>query len=503
MLPALAACALLAAQTDPASDKPSRWWLDAVFYEVFVRSFADSTEGPLASDGVGDLRGLAARLDLLNDNDPTTTHDLGVTALWLMPVAQSPSYHGYDVVDYGRVDDEYGTREDFLALIDAAHARGMRVIVDMVINHTSSAHPWFVESIDPGSARHAWYRWEASPARDERWSSPVWHDRWRARNGKHAFGLFWEHMPDLNLDSPEAARAITNASIAWLTDFRADGLRIDAAKHLIERGAAVENTPETIAWLERYRGAIRDAAPDAFVVGEVWSPSAEIAPYLRGGLDSAFCFDLAEGILASVRGREGASLRAALARALQADPEGRMAVFLSNHDQTRAMTRLDHDPLGARLAAEIMLTLPGVPFLYYGEELGVAGDKPDPDLRLPMPWTEGPEPDGGIEPFSRARAWREGDSRARPWASQTGDETSLLSAYRLAIRRRLESPALRRGSCQLLRPADPALVAFLREHPEERVLVVINLGDEAVEGDASWAVRGPFEPRSVNVLPLP
>ncbi|MBN1965655.1 MAG: alpha-amylase, partial [Anaerolineae bacterium] len=171
------------------------WWNDRVFYEVFVRSFYDSD-----GDGIGDLRGLIERLDYLNDGDPATTDDLGITGIWLMPIAQSPSYHGYDVTDYYTIEEDYGTNADFLELMGAAHARGIVVIVDLVMNHTSSEHPWFVASAAGDPAYTDWYLWrDDNPGYVSPWGSPTWH---LADNGRYYFGLFWSGMPDLNYMNP-------------------------------------------------------------------------------------------------------------------------------------------------------------------------------------------------------------------------------------------------------------------------------------------------------------
>ncbi|MCU0503552.1 MAG: alpha-amylase family glycosyl hydrolase, partial [Anaerolineae bacterium] len=159
------------------------WWNDSVFYELFVRSFSDSN-----GDGAGDLNGLIQKLDYLNDGDPATTTDLGVTGLWLMPIAESPSYHGYDVSDYTQVDREYGTNADFKRLIAEAHRRGIRVIVDLVLNHTSSEHPWFVAAQDPASPKRDWYIWSK-----EQPPGPGWH---KAESGWY-YGYFGKEMPDL------------------------------------------------------------------------------------------------------------------------------------------------------------------------------------------------------------------------------------------------------------------------------------------------------------------
>ena len=241
------------------------WWNGAVFYEVFVRSFADSD-----GDGKGDLRGLLAKLDYLNDGDPATTADLGVDALWLMPVFESPSYHGYDVVDYRAIERDYGTAADLDALVVAAHARGVRVIVDLVLNHTSVEHPWFRESASsPSSPRRDWYLW--SPT-DLGWTQP-WNPEsgscWHERNGAFYYALFWSGMPDLNYRTPavrEEAKAIASF---WLAR-GVDGFRLDAARHLVEDGPgpALVDTPETHAFWKEFAAHVRSVKPDAVLVGE-------------------------------------------------------------------------------------------------------------------------------------------------------------------------------------------------------------------------------------------
>jgi glycosidase len=212
-LAALAAGALLAATTlraEPPAASPD-WARGAVFYEIFVRSFADSD-----GDGIGDLAGLTGRLDYLNDGDPGTAADLGVDALWLMPVFESPSYHGYDVVDYERIDREYGTLADFEKLLVEAHRRGIRVIVDLVMNHTSAQHPWFVESAaSAASPRRDWYVWRSDdPGWTQPWggTNPTWHER----NGAFYYGVFWGGMPDLNFATPAVREEMKRLAKLWL-----------------------------------------------------------------------------------------------------------------------------------------------------------------------------------------------------------------------------------------------------------------------------------------------
>jgi len=469
-------------QPQASAAPDAEWWRDAVFYEVFVRSFADSIEGPLADDGVGDLRGLTERLDYLNEGDPATDADLGVTALWLMPICQSPSYHGYDVADYRRVDDEYGTNEDFLALVGAAHERGVRVIVDHVINHTSSQHPWFEESRERGSPKRDWYVWSRTRRPVEWESRRVWH-RGTPRDDYY-FGLFWMAMPDLNLRNAEATAAVHDLSRFWLDEMRADGFRLDAAKHLIEVWPRVENTDETIAWLADFRRAMKEARPDAFLVGEVWSSTEQIARYVPDSLDAAFEFPLAHAIVEGVRDGVAVRIARAIEEVRDAYPPGRYATFLANHDMQRVMTTLrdgadDDEALAkAKLAATIQFTLPGIPFIYYGEEIGMTGAKPDPDLRTPMQWNG----DAGAG-FTSGTPWHE--PRADPGRTnvdaQRGDPDSLLSHYRRLIRMRRDHDAIAHGDVTILATDEPAVLAFERSGGGERAIVLANCSGRTLE----------------------
>lgn len=501
----LSAAAWAAAAPPPPSAAPGPedrpWWRDAVVYHVFVRSFADSAEGPLANDGVGDLRGLIERLDYINDGDPATDTDLGATALWLMPVMESPSYHGYDVVDYQAVDAEYGTNQDFRDLVAACRERGIRVVLDLVINHTSSQHPWFREALDPDSPKRDWYVWApGNPGhpdtrhlwrpQDNPQTRSALRDPLRAPRGSsdehgadpHYFAFFWAGMPDLNLRNPDATAAVHDFSRFWLEEMGADGFRLDAVKHLIEDGPVWENTPETIAWLGDYRAFLRGVDPDAFVVGEVWAPTEQVKRYVPGGLDAAFEFDVASAIIRGVRERQAAPIADALARAWDAYPEGQFATFLANHDQPRLLTQLGGDRDGAKLAAAIQLTAPGIPFIYYGEEIGMSGDKPDPNIRTPMQWTADPAAAG----FTAGEPWRapQPDTPRVNVAAQHDDPDSLLNLYRRLVRLR---PRAAPGegapeTLEIIATDNPRVLAFERRvdtpSGDRTVLLVANLGDE-------------------------
>jgi alpha-amylase len=448
------------------------WWNDAVFYEVFVRSYYDSN-----GDGVGDIAGLVQKLDYLNDGHPNTTSDLGVTGLWLMPIFQSPSYHGYDVVDYYRVDDEYGTNDDFKMLVQEAHARGVKVIIDLVLNHTSSQHPWFREAQDPGSAKRDWYVWSA-----EKPQGVGWHE---GASGYY-YGYFGSGMPDLNYRNSEVTAAMYDIVRFWLQEMGVDGFRLDAVKYLIEDGSILEHTEETRAWLQAFFDFYKGIQPKAVTVGEVWGFTDDVAKYVGGRMDLAFEFYLANAVLESAGGMHKGNVQRAQELVLQSYPLGQYATFLANHDQNRARSRLVSDEQ-AKVAATLQLAFSGVPFVYYGEEIGMMGVKPDEDIRRPMQWT----PDGG---FTSGSPWRpySADHLERNVATQDALAGSLLNHYRSLIRLRNTHEALRIGNQLLVESGQNAVYAALRFTEEEVVMVLVNLSSREVSDYSLSLVRGPL-----------
>ncbi len=471
------------------------WWNRTVFYQVFVRSFADAQDGPLACDGIGDLQGLIDRLDYLNDGDPNTTDDLGVTGLWLMPIMQSPSYHGYDVLDYYAVEQDYGTNEDFKRLVEEAHRRGIRVILDLVINHVADGHPWFADAFEDLGYRD-WFIW-SEDKKDYKgpWGQTVWHER----VGVHYYGIFGPHMPDLNFRNPAVTEEIHRISRFWLDEMGIDGFRLDAIRHLIEDGPIQENAPETHDWLRRYFTFYKSVDPEAMTVGEVWDASENVAPYITDKeLDLAFEFDLAGAFLEAVQTGLSTPLAAQQAETWVLFPPHQYASFLRNHDQSRTMTVLGGDWEDARLAATLLLTSPGVPFLYYGEEIGMYGDKPDPDIRTPMQWTPGDNAG-----FSACKPWRAVNAgyEAANVETEAADPASLFNQYRRLIHLRKAHPALQVGDYVPVQADVPQVYAFLRQAAGEAALVVVNLGTEPVERYAlalpASDLRGRLQAREV------
>jgi glycosidase len=462
---------LLAAST--AGGQPARaavdttWRNGGVCYEIFVRSFFDSD-----GDGVGDLRGLTQKLDYVNDGDPRSTRSLGAKCIWLMPIDPSPSYHGYDVTNYYAVNPEYGTEADFRRLVAEAHRRGIVVLVDLVLNHASSEHPFFKEALrDPSSPHRGLFRFSSTdPGTRGPWGQQLWHKS--PVRDEYYYGIFTSEMPDLNYDNPAVRAEADRIGRFWLSEMGVDGFRLDAVPYLVESGSAVANTAGTHDVLRGFARTVRDTKPGAFTVGEVWDSIGTILPYYPDQLDAYFVFEISDALIDGVRTASPGRFLDSYTRMQRAEPATRWSPFLRNHDQTRTMTALGNDPAGARLAATLLLTLPGVPFIYYGEEIGMSGDKPDPRLRTPMQWTPGPRAG-----FSTAPVWEplQPDSATANVAVQSADTASLLRHYRRLVHLRASNRALGAGELAVLTASDSSVAAYLRRDGARSVLVVANL----------------------------
>lgn len=446
---------------EPLEESP--WWNRTVFYEIFVRSFRDSD-----GDGIGDFNGITEKLDYLQG--------LGVRGLWLMPIHPSPSYHGYDVTDYYAVNPDYGTMDDFKRLLEEAHKRDIKVIIDLVLNHTSAQHPWFKDALEPGSEYHNWYKWsETDPGTRGPWGATAWY---QASNGLYYYAIFWDQMPDLNYDNPAVQEEAKKISSFWLTDVGIDGFRLDAVRYLAE-DRQLADSDANHAYLKDWGTYYRSINPQAFTVGEVWTDNANVKEYIKTNseLDAAFNFDLAGAILKALNESNNASLRFILQTTVRDFPEQDNANFLTNHDMPRVMNQLGQDLEKARAASGILLTAPGIPFVYYGEEIGMLGTKPDELIRTPMQWSgeEGAGFTSGI-PWEAINA----DYTNVNVGGQTGDASSLLEHYRSLIQLRNAHPALQNGETYVAESNSSKLVAYLRTSEQETVLVLINIDDAPV-----------------------
>lgn len=367
-------------------------------YEIFLSSFYDSD-----GDGIGDLKGVTEKLDYINDGDPKTTDDLGCNAIWLTPVCPSPSYHKYDITDYEDIDSSFGTLDDYKEFVEECHKRGIKVIFDMVMNHTSSEHPWFKEAVDylknlpdgkePSADDCKYYGYYNFTTEEDSGYSKV-------PGTKYYYeARFWSGMPDLNLDNPDVQEEFKNIAKFW-QDIGVDGFRMDAALYYYT-GQDSKNI-DTLKWFDE---AVKANNPTAYVVAEVWTDQNTYAKYYASGINSIFDFAFAaqKGVIAKVaRGSKPASYFAktvaggeklykenATAEATDDNVGFLDAPFYTNHDSDRSAGYYSGDNIEAqtKMAEGLNLLMSGNAYLYYGEELGMKGSGKDENKRGPMMWT--------------------------------------------------------------------------------------------------------------------
>ncbi|HEX6559939.1 MAG TPA: alpha-amylase family glycosyl hydrolase [Longimicrobiales bacterium] len=461
----------LAAQNARTSAPPD-WTRGGVCYEIFVRSFFDSD-----GDGVGDLRGITQKLDYINDGNATTDRDLGANCIWLTPVAQSPSYHGYDISNYYQINRDFGTNDDFRQLVAEAHKRGIRVLFDLVLNHTASDHPYFRSAIlNAASPYHDWYEWSPVQRKLSTWQAPVWHPA--GTRNEFYFGLFWSGMPDLNLRNPAVTAEAEKIARFWLEQMGVDGFRFDAVQNFFESGDSVRNVPPIHEWLRDYSAALQRIKPDVYTVGEVWETVDVQSTYYPDQLTSYFTFEVADALINAIRTGSATQLLPLLTKVQSTFPPLRWSPFLRNHDQTRTMSEFNGDVARNKLATTLLLTLPGLPFLYYGEEIGMTGLKAYGDLRIrtPMQWTR-----TKAVGFTTGLPWEplQPDSFTANVEAQENDATSLLNVTRRMIHLRTRLPALGAGDFVALQ-SPAGTIAYARRSDSQSVVVVANLTDHAI-----------------------
>jgi len=438
---------------------------ETVFYEIFVRAFQDSTD-----NGIGDIAGMTERLDYLEE--------LGIEALWLMPINPSPTYHGYDVTDYYEINPDFGSLDDFREFIDEAHQRGINVIIDLVINHSSYEHEWFQDALnDKESPYRDWYIWADEDtnvdARGE-WGQNLWH----GEEPNQYMSVFWEGMPDLNMDNQDVRDKIYDIGEFWLDDVGVDGFRLDAAKHIYP-GEAEKNHQ----WWSEFRSEMEVINEDVFLVGEVWDIPQVTAPYLEDGFHSTFNFDLGEDIVQAVRQERGNRLVSShlnvLDRYKTYSDDYIDATFLTNHDIDRVMSQLQGNDDRAKMAASLLLSLPGSPFIYYGEEIGMEGQKPDEHIREPMLWNREPFEGDGQTTWINPR--HNLTDEVPSVENMKNDDESLWRHYQTWVHLRRSHAALLYGDFAESETQGEGIVAFIRESDDERLLVVHNLSKESID----------------------
>lgn len=451
-----------------------------ICYEIFVRSFCDSNR-----DGVGDLNGVTAKLDYLQA--------LGVDAIWLSPICKSPSYHKYDVIDYLSIDPEFGSLENFKNLIYQAHARNIKVIFDFVINHTSSQHSWFLEA-KKSQENHFrnYYTW-LNPAKIEELGLAIrektgdstetqpWH--WAAKGEQEKYyGMFYSGMPDLNMDNPVVRQEIYEIGKYWL-ELGVDGFRMDAAKHIYPDWE-VEKCHDF--WVE-FKQEMEAVKPDVYIVGEVWTAAEKIAPFFRG-LKANFNFDLSLAIQNIVKTEiDDCNIVEMLLRNYKIfakeNPDFIDATMLTNHDQERIGSVAEGHIGKLKMAAGLLLTLPGNPYIYYGEELGMQGKKPDENIREAFLWNT------RFKDTDRTN-WRKPkyntDSKVTPLALQIEDASSLFNHYKNLISLRKKHKGLNCVSppnLKLSTTKNKSLISFIRPHKDYDLLILQNITSETLEFD--------------------
>src|SRR5262252_8018998 len=501
------------------------WFKDAVFYELHVKAFCDGND-----DGIGDFRGLINKLDYIEW--------LGVDCLWLLPFFPSPLRDdGYDVADYRGISPDYGSMEDFRAFLDEAHRRGLRVIADLVLNHTSDQHLWFQEArSSPQSAKRDFYVWSETDKRYEK-ARIIFIDTeksnwtWDSVAKAYYWHRFFSHQPDLNYDNPELQKAMLDVMAFWLEQ-GLDGFRCDAVPYLFEReGTICENLPETHAFLKEVRKRIDKAYRGRILLAEANQWPADVRPYFGDGDEShmAFHFPLIPRLFMGVRSEDWHPIVDMFTHTPTIPENCQWCLFLRNHDELtlemcageerdymyyayardpqlrrnigiarRLTPLLDNDRRKIELLNSLVFTLPGSPIIYYGDEIGMGdnihlGDRNG--VRTPMQWSANRNADFSITEEGRLYLPVINDPiygyQAVNVAAQSKTPSSLLNTMKRLIAVRKTCRAFGRGTIEFLRPKNQTVLAFYREYRDETILVVANLStrSQPVELDLS-AHRG-------------
>lgn len=440
-------------------------------YEIFVYSFCDSD-----GDGVGDLNGVREKLPYIRE--------LGFSQIWLTPIFPSPTYHKYDAADYTSVDPAFGTMEDLERLLQACHESGLKLILDLALNHTSTEHPWFLAAKERLLTLSPEDDWNEAAADCPYLAYYNFSDH--AQGGYESLGngwyyeaRFWSGMPDLNLSNERVKEEIAQVAQFWLGK-GLDGFRLDALTSYY-----TENRGESIAFLSWFAQTVYALSPEAYLVGEAWTDQSAYAPYYASGIVSLFDFAFSgdEGIICSiVRGNRSAAVYAQAMAEEEAlyenlNPGYINAPFYTNHDMARSAGYYAYDDGSkTKLAQGLNLLMPGNAFLYYGEEIGMRGSGKDENKRAPMYWsdTEGSGLCAGPEGMDEVKM------KSPPADQQREEEYSIYTYVKTALTLRNSFPAIARGrTTPLPQLSDDQVCAFLRTWEGESLLIACNMGGEA------------------------
>jgi maltose alpha-D-glucosyltransferase/alpha-amylase len=482
------------------------WYKNAVFYQIAVRSFKDSN-----GDGFGDLNGITEKLDYLQT--------LGVDCLWLMPIYPSPLRDdGYDISDYYNIDPIYGGLGDFKRLIEAAHARDIRIIMDLVLNHTSDQHPWFRSArSDRGSPYRDYYVWSDSEKKypgtriiflDTESSNWTWEET----TGQYYWHRFYSHQPDLNFDHPAVQEEMINIARFWL-DMGIDGFRADAVPYLFEReGTNCENLPETHAYLRKLRAFMDETYPGRILLCEANQWPEDVREYFGDGdeFHMGFHFPIMPRIFMALKKGRADDMIEILKHTPPIPENCQWCIFLRNHDELtlemvspedrqwmweqyapdlrmrinlgirrRLAPLLDHNRRRIELANSLLFTLPGSPIIYYGDEIGMGDNLDLPDrngVRTPMQWDD--SPNAGFTAGVPFTEFVKGDPGYRKVnvARQLDHPDSLFHVIRKMIDIRKQTPALGHGAMEWIETGNPAIAAYTRTYRDGSILILNNLG---------------------------
>jgi glycosidase len=441
------------------------WAKNAVFYEVFVRSFYDSD-----GDRIGDFKGLAQQLDYLKD--------LGIDAIWLMPTFESPSYHGYDIVDYYSVEKDYGTLEDFKYLIKKAHEKNIKIILDLVLNHTSSRHPWFRDAIsNPNSKYRDYYVW-ASKYDNIKEKGEWGQDLWYKRGNGYYQAVFWNEMPDLNYRNPKVREEAKKIAKYWL-DMGVDGFRLDAAKHIDSEYDEVNHK-----WWQEFTAYVKSVNKEAFIVGENWDENENVVAKYMQDMDASFNFRISKRLTDFVQRKNFDLIQEVLRireKYSKYNKDFIDATFVRNHDMNRIASEVWGDKEKQKLIFSLLFTMPGTPFIYYGEELGQLGKKPDENIREPFDWyknAKGPGMTKAPSNYSGLVYTKANDGISLE--EEYNDKNSIYNYFKDLIKLRKKYPIFNDGMYKTIK-RDRNIYAYTVSKDNVELLIVHNLNKNSTK----------------------